>query len=151
MHVLSFTFARRVFLILPVLGSCASPPPNEIYGLWRIDQARIEPIVDRSQARLDFGRDGTLIGHTSCNTLRATYTLDGANLRIGPIVATRMACGPLLMEQEDRILSALEIAATARVRQDGLLELREIEGRGVLRGTRFAPEVPGHSPKAVLE
>ena len=60
---------------------------------------------------------------------------------IGPIATTRMACGPLLLEQEDRILTALEIAATARVRPDGLLELRDADGRGVLRATR-APEQP---------
>ncbi len=47
-----------------------------------------------------------------------------------------MACSRLLLEQEDRILTALELAATARVRPDGLLELRDAEGRGVLRAVR---------------
>ena len=135
---------RRVLAALPLLlCACATPaPPLEVYGLWRVDQARTEPILDRSRARLDFGRDGTLTGNTSCNTLRASYTLDGDKLKIGTIVATRAACAQPLMEQEDRILSALEIAATARVRPDGLLELREVEGRGVLRATRFAPGEP---------
>lgn len=124
----------------PAAPPATRPTAQEVYGLWRVDQARIEPIIDRREARLDFGRDGVLTGHTSCNTLRATYTLDGSKLAIGPIVTTRRACGPLQMEQEDRILSALEIATSARVRDDGLLELREVEGRGVLRGTRFKPE-----------
>jgi heat shock protein HslJ len=139
MHPWLSTLVRSALAASPLLlAACATPaPPLEVYGLWRIDQARIEPILDRSRARLDFGRDGTLTGHTSCNTLRAPYTLDGAQIKIGAIVTTRMACSPLLMEQEDRILSALEIATTARVRPDGLLELREAEGRGVLRGTRF--------------
>ena len=50
-----------------------------------------------------------------------------------------MACPELQREQEDRILSALELAATARVRDDGLLEIRDAEGRGLLRATR-APD-----------
>lgn len=139
--------------LLPWLVACAARPPAapgeppplppealEVYGRWRIDQARIEPIVDRREARLDFGRDGVLTGHTSCSTLRASYTLEGTRLKVGPIVTTRMQCGPLQMEQEDRILSALEIATSAKVRPDGLLELREVEGRGVLRGSRVKPE-----------
>jgi heat shock protein HslJ len=122
-----------------VLAACGAvaPAPLEVRGLWRIDQARSEPLLDRRQARLDFGTDGRLSGHTSCNRLTATYTLDGTKLTIGPIATTRMRCGEREMEQEDRVLSALEAAATARVRPDGLLELRDADGRGVLRGTRF--------------
>lgn len=106
-------------------------------GLWRIDQAQREPILDRRAARIDFRADGRLTGHGSCNMFGTSYTLQGEVLKLGPIVATRMACEPPLMEQEDRILTALEKAATARVRPDGLLEIRDADGRGVLRGTRF--------------
>jgi heat shock protein HslJ len=123
------------------LAACApasaAPRALSVKGVWRIDQARTEPILDRSKARLDFRADGTLTGNGSCNTLRASYTLKGADIKIGPVVTTRMACGTLQMEQEDRILQALENAATAKVRGDGLLELRDADGRGVLRGTRF--------------
>jgi hypothetical protein len=50
-----------------------------------------------------------------------------------------MACAQLQLEQEDRILTALELAVSARVRDDGLLELRDADGRGLLRATRFEP------------
>jgi heat shock protein HslJ len=138
--------SRRGFAVLCTfaVAACtgAMPPPAStplpVTGLWRIDQARSEPLLDRRQARLDFGADGRLTGHTSCNTLRGSYTLDGAALKIGPIAITRMACGESAREQEDRVLTALELARTARVRPDGLLELRDEEGRGVLRGTRFS-------------
>ena len=123
-------------------GCAAAPAPLEVAGPWRIDQAQQEPILDRSRARLDFRSDGALVGHTSCNEMRAPYTLERDRLRVGPVVTTRRACGPLAMEQEDRILTALEAAATARVRPDGLLELRDASGRGVLRGTRFTTEQP---------
>ena len=135
-----------VFLVLAlfgafVIGGCAAPAPapaaNGVAGPWRIEQARSEPLLDRRQARLDFGADGRLAGHTSCNTLRATYTLVGDALKIGPIATTRMACAQRELEQEDRVLTALELARTARVRSDGLLELRDEDGRGVLRATRL--------------
>lgn len=124
-------------------SACTGPgpmAPASVQGAWRIAQARSEPLLDQRRARLDFGADGRLIGHTSCNTLRATYTLVGDTLKIGPIATTRMACNEPGREQEDRVLTALELARTARVRPDGLLELRDEDGRGVLRATRLAPE-----------
>lgn len=113
---------------------------RDVRGAWKIVQARIEPILDARRARLDLGADGRLSGHTSCNTMSAEYALEGSSIRIGRIATTRMACGPLLMEQEDRILSALEAAKTIKVRDDGLLEIRDEDGRGVLRALRFETE-----------
>lgn len=114
----------------------AAVPAATVFTPWRIVQARSEPLLDFRRARLEFLPSGQLVGHTSCNTMSAPYTLTGERLNVGAVVTTRMACGPLLLEQEDRILTALELAATARVRADGLLELRDAEGRGVLRAVR---------------
>jgi heat shock protein HslJ len=112
-------------------------PALTVLGLWRVDQARSAPIVDRRRARLDFGPNGKLTGHTGCNPLSADYSLEGTQLKIGPIQLGREKCGELQLEQEDRILTALERAADARVRPDGLLEIRDKDFVGVLRGTRF--------------
>jgi heat shock protein HslJ len=130
----------RVILLLLVSGiaACATQPSpsREVTGVWRIEQARSEPLIDKRHARLVFEPDGRLGGHTSCNVLSASYSLAGDQLKIGPVVTTRMACPELQREQEDRVLTALEWAATARVRADGILELRDADGRGVLRATR---------------
>ena len=117
----------------------ASAPAASVQGLWQVLQARTEPVLDARLARLDFGADGRLTGHTSCNLLQARYTLSGDRLQVSAVALSRQACRPLLLEQEDRILTALELASTARVRGDGLLELRDAEGRGVLRAVRPAP------------
>lgn len=118
------------------LAGCATGPSLEVAGAWRIEQARSAPLLDKRLARLVFGPGGALGGHTSCNRLSARYTLEGDRLVLGPVATTRMACGELQREQEDRVLTALERVATARVRPDGLLELRDAEGRGLLRATR---------------
>jgi heat shock protein HslJ len=129
-------------ITLAALSACAPmsmAQPTSLLGPWRIDQARSEPIRDRERARIEITSDGRFTGHTSCNTMSGSYTLDGDRIRFGPPATTRMACAELQREQEDRILTALELAATARVRPDGLLELRDAEGRGLLRATRPAP------------
>jgi heat shock protein HslJ len=129
-------------LVLAGCASAVSQPPAEppisldVHGTWVIEQARAEPILDKRRARLVLGRDGRLGGHNSCNAMTGTFTLRGERISFGPIATTRMACPELQREQEDRILSALELAATARVRADGLLEIRDADGRGLLRATR---------------
>lgn len=120
-----------------LLAGCATAPAaGDIHGTWVIEQARAEPIIDKRRARLVLGRDGRLGGHNSCNAMSGSFTLEGDRIRIGPIATTRMACAELQREQEDRILTALELAVTARVRPDGLLEIRDADGRGLLRATR---------------
>jgi heat shock protein HslJ len=124
------------WLALATLAAGAAEPLSPL-GLWRVDQAQSEPLYDRTQARLEFGPEGRLTGHTGCKPMIATYSLEGSQLRVGPVRTGSARCSPLQLEQEDRILTALENAASARVRPDGLLELRDADGRGVLRGTRF--------------
>ena len=126
-------------LLVAALGSVPCSAADSVFGPWRIEQARSEPILDKRRARIDFGVDGRLTGHTSCNAMTGSYKLEGNVLKVGPVATTRMACAQLQLEQEDRILTALELAVSARVRDDGLLELRDAEGRGLLRATRFEP------------
>jgi len=132
------TLQRSIGLLLTLAAASAvADEPLSALGLWRVDQAQSEPIYDRSLARLEFGPDGKLSGHTGCKPMIGTYSLTGSQLHVGPVRTGTARCNPLQLEQEDRILTALEAAASARVRPDGLLELRDADGRGVLRGTRF--------------
>lgn len=142
--------AATAVLFAALLGGCAqkgapaAPPPlpasQEIYGTWVIEQARTAPMIDKSRARLVLGRDGRVAGHDTCNPMKGNYTLQGDRIKFGPVATGRITCVELFGEQSDRILSALELAATARVRPDGLLEIRDAEGRGLLRATREVKE-----------
>ncbi|WP_341891832.1 META domain-containing protein [Variovorax sp. YR752] len=144
--------AATAILFAALLGGCAQqgvsvgttqaplPASQEVYGVWVIAQARSAPIIDKSRARLVLGRDGRVSGHDSCNPMKGTYTLQGDRIKFGPIATGRITCVELYGEQSDRILSALELAATARVRPDGLLEIRDADGSGLLRATREVKE-----------
>lgn len=121
----------------PVAAAPVPAPDPAVLGLWLIEQARSAPLIDKRSARLDFGPDGTLSGNGSCNKLSARYTLEGNKLSIGPIVTTRMACPEALLEQEDRVLTALERAARAAVPPHGFLTLWDANGSVLLRASRL--------------
>lgn len=117
-------------------SQAAVPPDPQVLGEWVIEQARSAPLLDKSKARLVFGPEGALGGHGSCNTLRGRYTLEGNRLKIGPIATTRMACSQALLEQEDRVLTALERAARATVPPHGFLTLQDADGAVLMRASR---------------
>lgn len=126
--------------VAPAPSVAAAPmaaPDPKVLGAWRIEQARSAPLTDRRAARLDFGPDGRLTGNASCNSITASYTLAGDKLKIGRIATTRKACGEALMEQEDRVLTALERAARATVPPHGFLTLQDAEGAVLMRASRF--------------
>lgn len=106
-------------------------------GEWRIEQARSAPLLDKRQARLHFGPDGQITGHASCNTFSGRYTLAGDQLKIGPLATTRKTCGDALLEQEDRVLTALERAARATVPPHGFLTVQDADGAVLMRASRF--------------
>ncbi|WP_428423627.1 META domain-containing protein [Methylibium sp.] len=122
---------------IPVPPTFAAAPDPAVLGEWRIEQARSEPLLDRSAARLNFGPDGQLSGNGSCNVLRGRYSLVGNALELGPVVTTRRACATAAMEQEDRVLTALERAVVARVPPTGYLTLFDADGAVLLRAARL--------------
>lgn len=117
----------------------AAPPDPAVLGLWKIEQARGAPLLHKLNARLDFGAGGRLAANGGCNSIASTYTLEANRLTLGALATTRKACNEALMEQEDRVLTALERATTARVPPHGLLELLDADGAVLLRASRLPP------------
>ncbi len=128
--------AKPVAAVAAAAAPAASPDPK-VLGVWKIEQARAAPLLHKLNARLSFGTDGQLSGNGGCNNVSAPYTLEANTLRLGRLVATRKACDDVLMEQEDRVLTALERAVAARVPGHGLLELLDADGTVLLRGSRL--------------
>ena len=103
-----------------VLSYVAGTPGVE--GDWTVisvlyDEA-IRSVVVGTDLTADFSADGTISGNTGCNSFRGDYTLDGEELRIGPLTATKDACPTEeASEQETGYLAALESAV--RIEQAG--------------------------------
>ena len=73
--------------------------------------------VTIGSVRLDFSDDGRLTAQTGCNGLRGQVSVDDSVLVAGPLMSTRMACEPPLMEQERWITGMLE--SRPRLEQSG--------------------------------
>ena len=84
-------------------------------------------VVVGTEITANFGTDGILSGNGSCNDYNAAYETTAANIQIGPVISTRKACEPAVMEQEMQYFAALNTAATYRI--DGnQMEMRTKDG-----------------------
>jgi heat shock protein HslJ len=82
---------------------------------------------------LMFGADEEGVsGSTGVNFLSGTYERDGDALKFGPLITTRRAGPPALMQQETTFTQALERTAGWRIREGGL-ELLDADGAVVAR------------------
>lgn len=102
---------------------------------WRAEDVGGNGVVDRSEITLMLGSDGKIGGRSGCNGYSANYQIDGETMKVfPPIIGTRMACAPALMEQEQRYQSLIENAQGFSVTPEGMLLIRSANGST----TRFA-------------
>jgi heat shock protein HslJ len=132
----------RVFLMVSMmllLSACARTTPSAQHpplqgSLWLITQVGGEKVqVDNDTNVPDLMFDEKLLrvsGSTGCNRLVGSYMLEGDKLRFQQMASTRMACISG-MEQEDRILKALETVERYRFAGDRL-ELLDAAGAASL-------------------
>jgi heat shock protein HslJ len=87
----------------------------------------VESVAAGTTITASFGTDGQLSGSGGCNQYSATFTSADGTIVIGPIAGTRMACDPIVSDQETAYFAALDAAATYKV-QGSTLELRDDSG-----------------------
>ena len=95
---------------------------------WVIEDIAGGGIIDNSHMTLQFLSDGKLAGSAGCNRMFASYAVDGAQLSIQQVGATRMACPPALMNQERKLLELLPEIRQFRVDASGALILQTAQG-----------------------
>src|SRR4029079_16516955 len=95
--------------------------------LWRLSEymgpgGNAVPVPEAITASATF-EDGTVSGNAGWHDYTGPYTVDGDKLTIGPLAATKKACGPAESAVETVFLAALEKVATYSV-TTGSLELK---------------------------
>ena len=91
------------------------------------DAALLHDAAGRPRFRLDGSDKRRVTGNTGVNMLNGTYELSGAALQFGPMITTRRAGAPELMQQESAFLKALEKTAKADLKGRSLT-LRDAGG-----------------------
>ena len=64
--------------------------PNVVMGLY--DGVWVLQDYGDGKVTIEFGEDGTLSGQGPCNTYRATHEIGYPDIKIGPLLSTRMMC-----------------------------------------------------------
>jgi heat shock protein HslJ len=123
----------------PRLVFAAAPPPSLDGSSWEVTgfnngRQAVVGVLSGATLRLSF-RDGVVAGHAGCNDFRASYTLEGGRIAIGPVATTRKHCaGEGVMEQERAFLAALESATSWAIDSRGMLDMHRPDGERALTG-----------------
>ena len=91
------------------LQGCGGESIDLLAGVeWVVEDLDNTGIVDGANVTMEFdAASRRLAGRGGCNRYNAAFDLSGEGLSIGPAAATRMACAPALMEQEQRLFAVL--------------------------------------------
>lgn len=103
-------------------------------GNWLADDIRGRGVIDDAQTTLQIEPDGRVSGRGGCNRYGGRAHIRGSSISFGPMISTKMACAPALMDQEQKFHAALASAAHFRLDlRQGKLFLLDAGERTVLR------------------
>lgn len=120
--------ARATTLVL-LLAACtgaperAGPAAGIVGPVWVAEEIAGAVASGEAPITLQLGADGNASGRGGCNDYGGPYTLAGDALGFGPLAATKMACAPALMDQEQRYSDTLAQVARYAVADDRALLL----------------------------
>jgi len=116
-----------------VLHGCGGDPVDLLTGgVWQITALGDAALVEPERLSLNFLDAGRVAGSGGCNRIVGGFSLTGEGLHFGPMASTMMACPDPLMEQERRMLDALEQVMAFDVDTRGHLLLMAEDRRTVL-------------------
>ena len=121
-----------------LLAGCTGAPERAGQGagaivgpVWVAEEIAGAAVSEEAPITLQLGADGNARGRGGCNGYGGSYTLAGDALHFGPLAATKMACAPALMDQEQRYFDTLAQVARYAVADDGALLLMTGEGKEI--------------------
>jgi heat shock protein HslJ len=120
------------------IGACAERPSSQTIDLpgtwWRLDSLGEAKVIEGSGPTLAFSADGRIAGNGSCNQFSGAVSINGSEITMGPIAATKRAClDEAVSNQETQYFAALETANRYEWQDPYLL----IHGTGSQKPLRF--------------
>lgn len=111
-----------------------APASTSPAGKWLAEDILGGGVIDRLQTTLEIAPDGIVSGHGGCNRYRGRVSITGETISFSPLAATKMACTPAAMAQEQKFHQALEQARSFRINaRERKLILRDGAGATVAR------------------
>ena len=100
-------------------------------------QEAVVSVLEGTTPTIEFGADGQLSGSAGCNRVTGSYSTADGTIKLGPLATTQMACPEPegVMDQETRLVAALESAATYHV-EGPTLEMRTSDDALAVHFTR---------------
>ncbi|WP_172330669.1 YbaY family lipoprotein [Mangrovicoccus sp. HB161399] len=112
-----------------ILVERAAAQPASPAGLWLAEEIGGDGVIDQLRTVLEIAADGTVSGSGGCNSISGQATVSGSGIAFGPVAATRKLCPPAIMDQEEKFLRALGLAASWRIDPE-LHQLILMDGTG---------------------
>lgn len=122
----------------PAMSSEAeSESAPDLLGAWTVESIQGQPVMDDSPAFIQFDGEGRVSGSATCNRMTGDYIQEGQALvfRTAGMAVTRMMCPEPLMEQEQRLIQALDEVGRWRIDEGGMLILEDHDGGEVFRAS----------------
>lgn len=128
---------RLIFMIalvgLAALSACAPTSQNPVAAAlpnltgtkWLAEDIDGRGVIDNAQSTVEFVAADRIAGRAGCNQFSGNVKLDGTKIQVSPLISTKMACVPALMDQENRFLQALQAARSLKLEETKLLVLDE--------------------------
>jgi putative lipoprotein len=130
--------AKHLILMIALVGSVAlsacaptsqnSVPeslPNLTGTKWLAEDIDGRGVIDNAQSTVEFVAADRIAGRGGCNQYSGNVTLNGTKIQVSPLISTKMACVPALMDQESRFLQALQAARSLKLEETKLVVLDE--------------------------
>lgn len=126
----TYPFTAELDLGDTVLSGCAGDPRALLSAVaeWRVEAIAGTPVLPETEVTLAFDAEDGLAGSGGCNRLRASYTITGEGLSIGPVAGTLMACPDPIQDQEARFTELLSEVVSFQVPGEGELVLVTRDG-----------------------
>lgn len=125
----NLTLLDRVNAAVLTFGPAA---PATVEGPWLVTavnngQAAVTSVPAGVSGAMSFLADGSIEGFGGCNDFSGAYTVKGDSITVGPLMATRKACGEPADTFELQFLTALQNSTKWSVSADKL-DLRDDSG-----------------------